>query len=82
MARAFPTWQECAPDLTLHDAVKAFVTFYALTNQYFPPDGLRKVSEDEAEVNSLLDVVSSCVGEGLTEVDIILALQGLVTDIK
>ena len=70
------------PGVPLDEHIKTFLTFYALTNDYFSPRELTRVAGQSDEVESLRRAVSESVGVELTEVDIILGLHNLVTDIK
>jgi|GEM_PF-6706848 hypothetical protein len=70
------------PDIPLGDQVKGFLRFYAMVNGYDTPEGLSRVAGQTDEVESLRGVISACTGETLTEVDIILGLNNVVTDIK
>ncbi len=70
------------PELPLGVHVKTFLAFYALANDYYSPEQLTSVAGQPDEVESLRQVVGKSVGVELTEVDIIMGLHSLITDIK
>lgn len=73
---------EVYPEIPLGDHVKDYLTFYALVNDYYNPEGLTKAAQQADEVESLRVAVGYSIGVDITEVDIVLGLNNLVTDIK
>lgn len=73
---------ESYPEVPLHEHVKAFLAFYALVNDYYSPHHLANVAGQFDEVESLRLAVGESVGAELTEVDIIMGLHNLITDMK
>ncbi len=80
-SRSFSSADSC-PEVSLGVHVKTFLAFYAHANDYYSPEQLTSVARQLDEVESLRLVVSESVGVELTEVDIIMGLHNLVTDIK
>ncbi len=70
------------PEVPLGEHVKTFLAFYALANDYYSPEQLTNIAVQPDEVESLRLAVGESVGVELTEVDIIMGLHNLVTDIK